>query len=65
MEAKKTIHVDTFYANRAYYPFIPRVVFDALEAAYLEGKGTADVSEADYSAMMSNLKAARLCPGQS
>lgn len=59
------INVDTFYSNRAYYPYIPASVFDALEAAFLEGKDTAVVSEADYSAMMSNLKSAGLCPEQS
>lgn len=58
------INVDTFYANRAYYPYIPVPVFDALEAAYLEGSETALVPEADYLQMMSNLKAANLCPGQ-
>lgn len=60
-----SINVDTFYSNRAYYPYIPAPVFDALEAAYLEGKETAEVSESDYSVMMSNLKTANLCPGQS
>lgn len=31
------VNVDKFYSNRALYPFIPAVVFDALEAAYLSG----------------------------
>jgi len=59
------INVDTFYSNRAYYPFLPASVFDALEAAYLDGKETAEVSEADYNTLLSNLKNAKLCPGQS
>ena len=59
------INLDQFYSNRAYYPYIPVPVFDALEAAYLEGREQAEVSEADYAVMMSNLKAASLCPGQS
>ena len=60
-----TIDVDTFYLNRAYYPYLPPSVFDALETAYLYGKDTAAVSATDYAVMMSNLKAASLCPGQS
>lgn len=60
-----SINVDAFYSNRAYYPYIPASVFDALEAAYLDGEDTAEVSETDYSAMMSNLKSAGLCPEQS
>lgn len=60
-----TINVDTYYSNRAYYPYIPAPVFDALETAYLDGKDTAAVSATDYAVMTSNLKAASLCPGQS
>lgn len=59
------INVDTYYSNRAYYLYIPASVFDALERAYLDGKSTAAISESDYAVMMSNLKAASLCPGQS
>lgn len=60
-----SINVDSFYPVRSYYPYIPAVVFDALEAAYLEGSETANVPEAEYNEMLSNLKAANLCPGQS
>ena len=60
-----SINVDSYYPNRAYYPYIPAVVFDALEAAYLEGSESADVPEAAYNEMLSNLKAASLCPAQS
>jgi len=56
------IAINTFYSNRAYYPFIPRHVFDAMEAAYLEGKETIIISEADYSAIVANAKAAGICP---
>lgn len=56
------ISVDTFYSNRAFYPYIPAPVFDALEAAYLEGKETALVADSDYSEMLNELKAAGLCP---
>lgn len=58
------INLDPFYSNRAYYPYIPKVIFDALEAAYLEGCEQAEVPEAEYRVMMSNLKAVSLCPGQ-
>lgn len=56
------IAINTYYSNRAYYPFIPRHVFDALEAAYLDGRETIVISEADYSAIIDNAKAAGLCP---
>lgn len=58
------INVDTFYSNRAYYPYIPAPVFDALESAYLDGKETAAVSATDYAVMMSNLKTADVCREQ-
>lgn len=57
------INVDKFYSNRAYYPFIPGSIFQALENAYLSGKETAFVSEDEYNVMMSNINAS-LCPGQ-
>lgn len=55
------ILVNTFYADRAYYPFLPLHVFDALEAAYLEGRERIVISMSDYTAIMSNAKAAGLC----
>ena len=57
-----SINVDTFYSNRAYYPFLPAPVFDALEAAYLEGKETAEVSEVDYNTLLLNLNTTDVCP---
>ena len=57
------INVDKFYSNRAYYPFIPDPVFQALEDAYLEGKETALVPEDEYNVMIFNINAS-LCPGQ-
>lgn len=57
------INVDMFYSNRAYYPFIPGSVFQALEDAYLAGKETALVPEDEYNVMMFNINAS-LCPGQ-
>lgn len=55
------IQLSIFYSNRAYYPFIPRHVFDAMEAAYLDGRGTIVISEADYYAIVANAKAAGVC----
>lgn len=60
-----SINLEPYYTNRAYYPYLPAAVFDALEAAYLEGRESAEIPEADYSVLVSNLKAASLCPGQS
>lgn len=58
------VNVDKFYSNRALYPFIPAVVFDALEAAYLSGNECAQIPEGEYKEMMSNLERANLCPVQ-
>lgn len=58
------VNVDKFYSNRSLYPFIPAVVFDALEAAYLSGNECALIPEREYNIMMSDLKCANLCPEQ-
>lgn len=58
------INVDRFYSNRVLYPFIPALIFDALEAAYLSGDGTTEVPEGEYNKTLYNLKCANLCPGQ-
>lgn len=55
------IVVNTLYSNRELYPFIPRHVFDALEAAYLDGKEVVTIDEADYRAIIDNAKAAGVC----
>lgn len=55
------VAINTLYSNRELYPFIPRHVFDALEAAYLEGKEVITIDEAEYSAILSNAKAAGVC----
>lgn len=55
------IAINTLYSNRELYPFIPRHVFDALEAAYLDGKEVITIDEAEYSAILSNAKAAGVC----
>lgn len=55
------VAINTLYSNRELYPFIPRHVFDALEAAYLEGKEIITIDEAEYHAILSNAKAAGIC----
>nr|DAJ73633.1 MAG TPA: hypothetical protein [Caudoviricetes sp.]DAY69988.1 MAG TPA: hypothetical protein [Caudoviricetes sp.] len=55
------VAINTLYSNRELYPFIPRHVFDALEAAYLEGKEIITIDEAEYNAILSNAKAAGIC----
>ena len=56
------IKINALYPKRELYPFIPRHVFDALEAAYLDGMEVITIDEAEYNAIMSNAKAAVLCP---
>lgn len=55
------VAINTLYSNRELYPFIPRHVFDALEAAYLEGKEVITIDEAEYNAILSNANAAGIC----
>lgn len=55
------VAINTLYSNRELYPFIPRHVFDALEAAYLEGKEIITIDEAEFNAILSNAKAAGIC----
>lgn len=45
------IDVNTFYHCQALYPYMPRPLFDALEAAFLAGQARAVVSETDFISM--------------
>lgn len=45
------IDVNTFYHCRPLYIYMPRPLFDALEAAFLAGQERAVVSEADFISM--------------
>lgn len=45
------IDVTTFYHCQRLYSYMPRPVFDALEAAFLAGQERAEVSAADYAKM--------------
>jgi hypothetical protein len=37
------VHVSDYYLTDAYFPFMPGVVFDALESAFLNGEAEARV----------------------
>lgn len=56
------IPVTPYYSNAKYYLAMPRPVFDALEAAYLAGADSAEVSPELYAAFIANIKSADLCP---
>lgn len=45
------IDVNAFYHCQALYLYMPRPLFDALEAAFLAGQTRAEVSEADFISM--------------
>ena len=45
------IDVNTFYHCQPLYIYMPRPLFDALEAAWLAGCSCAEVSEADFNSM--------------
>ena len=47
-----TIKIADYYNSDAYYPFMPEVVFNALEAAFLEGEETAVVPKAAFEQML-------------
>lgn len=55
------INVDQYYSKTELYPYIPSAVFDALEAAYLDGVEYAEVPRYQFAAMKSNLNAAGIC----
>jgi len=48
------INVAEYYNNKEYYASMPEVVFNALEAAYLEGKEIAVVPKAAFEEMINN-----------
>ena len=47
------IKLSEYYNTPAYYAFMPESVFNALEAAFLEGKETALVPKAAFEQMLS------------
>jgi hypothetical protein len=50
------IKVSEYYTNQKYYRFMPEIVFNALEAAFLEGRDTALVSKAAFDEMQKELE---------
>ena len=50
----ETIEIKTseYYDNPNYYAFIPEVVFNALESAFLAGKEVAVVPKSEYDSMI-------------
>ncbi|KAA6303186.1 MAG: hypothetical protein EZS26_000789 [Candidatus Ordinivivax streblomastigis] len=45
------IKVSEYYNNSKYYPFMPEVVFDALEKSFVDGLETATVSKSAFDEM--------------
>lgn len=52
------IEVAQYYNNPQYYPYMPETVFNSLEEAFLAGRETAEVPEADFNTMLSAFKTA-------
>jgi hypothetical protein len=50
------IQVSEYYNNQKYYAFMPEIVFDILETAFLAGRDTALVSKAAFDEMQKELE---------
>ena len=48
------IKVKDYYGNPDYYSVMPQAIFDALEAAYLDGQEFTDVDKAQFDKMVWN-----------
>jgi hypothetical protein len=46
------IKVSEYYDNQKFYAFMPETIFDALEAAFLNGRDTAVIPKAAFDEMM-------------
>jgi hypothetical protein len=46
------IKVKDYYGNPDYYSVMPQAIFDALEAAYLDGQEFTDVDKAQFDKMV-------------
>lgn len=46
------INVNEFYGNPSYYSVMPQAIFDALEAANLDGQESADVDKEQFDKMI-------------
>lgn len=56
------INVDEYYSNVALYPYIPASIFEALEAAFLNGSPKASVPMVEYSRMLNAIYNSKVCP---
>lgn len=50
------INVNDYYGNPSYYSVMPQEIFDALEAANLNGEPTCKVSKAQFDEMIVEYK---------
>ena len=50
------INVNDYYGNPSYYSVMPQEIFDALEAANLNGEPTCKVSKTQFDEMMVEYK---------
>jgi hypothetical protein len=50
------IKVSEYYNNPKYYAFMPEIVFNALESAFLDGNDTAIVPKAAFDEMQNELE---------
>lgn len=53
--------ISEFYLSTKYFSFMPPVVFEALERAFLNGEETALVSNSVYKEMISAYEKAKVC----
>ena len=51
-----TINVDDYYGKPLYYSVMPQVIFDALEAAYLNNQPTINVDKELFYKMINDYK---------
>lgn len=55
METIKIAIVE-YYNKPQFFPFMPEVIFNALETAFLAGKETAEVPKAEFEKMLSEFQ---------
>jgi hypothetical protein len=53
------INLSEYYNEPKYYRFMPKSVFNALEAAFLAGEETAVVPKADFQGMLNDFNNAQ------
>lgn len=53
---KTVINVEMYYLNESLYRFMPSDIFDTLEAGFLNGHETVEVSTESYNAMLDAIK---------